>query len=147
MTQWRSCALTSVNTHSLALMHTQRSCALNGCSGAVHTHSLGFMHTQWVFRGCSHSLIGIHAQSQVFRKCSTCVQPVHGPEGPMNMFWIFASTQRPYKLALNFCWIPFLWLHQARRHDVTNRWLGGGLDVPGWDWQQKIRIYCKNLEN
>ena len=29
----------------------------------VHTHSMAFMHTQWVFRGCSHSLIDIHAHS------------------------------------------------------------------------------------
>jgi hypothetical protein len=28
------------------------------------------MCTQWVFRGCSHSLIGIHVHSQVFKGCS-----------------------------------------------------------------------------
>jgi hypothetical protein len=121
-----------VHTHSMAFMRTQwvfrgssilthwRSCALNGCSGAVPTHSLVFRHIQLVFRGCSHSLISVHAHSQVFRNCSICVQPVYVPEGLMNMFSNLQVAQRPYKLALNFHWMPFLWLCQARRHDVTN---------------------------
>ena len=116
-TQWHSCALHggsgAVYTHSMAFMHIQwgfrgcsilthwRSCTLNGCSGAVSTHSLAFMHTQWVFSSCSHSLNGAHVHSQVFRKCSIHVQPVHVPESPMNMFSNL-RTQRPYKLALNF---------------------------------------------
>jgi hypothetical protein len=114
MSQWHSCTLTSVQTHSLVVMCTQwvsrscsmlshwRSCTLNGCSGAVPTHSLPFMHTKWVFRGCSHSLIAVHVHSQVSTKCSTCVQPVNVSEGPMNMVSNLRSTQRPYKLALNF---------------------------------------------
>ena len=32
------------------------------------------MCTQWVFRGCSHSLIDIHMHSQAFRACSVLAQ-------------------------------------------------------------------------
>ena len=78
------------NTHSLAFMHTKW--VFRGCSA----HSLAFMCTQWVFRGCSPSLIGGHLHSQLFRKCSICIQLVHVPEGPMNMFSNLQSAQRSY---------------------------------------------------
>jgi len=129
LTYWHSCALNgrsgAAPTHSLAFICTKwvlggcsiltywHSCALNWRSGAAPTHSLAFICTKWVFRSCSHSLIGIHAHSQVFRKCSTHVLPVHVPEGPMNMFSNLQSTQRPCKIALHFHWITFLWLRQA----------------------------------
>ena len=67
-----------------------------------------FMHTQWVFRGYSHSLIdvpvhsmgvqglfysliGVHMHSQVFRRCSICVQPIYLPEGPNEYVFKFAK--------------------------------------------------------
>jgi hypothetical protein len=93
MTQWCSCTLNGCS-HSLNCIHGHSmgvkglfplthwcSWALNGCSGAVPTHSLAFMRT--------HS--SIH------------VQPANVLEGPMHMFSNLQSTQRPYKLALNFC--------------------------------------------
>jgi hypothetical protein len=147
-----------------SILTHRRSCALDGCSGAVPTHLLALM-SQWVFRGCSilthrrscalngysgavpTHLLAFMRTWWAFRKCSTWVQPVNVPEGPMSMFSNLQSMQRPYKLAHNFHWMPFLWLRQARRHDVTNTWLIGGLGVRKWDWQQKIRKYCKNLEN
>jgi hypothetical protein len=150
ITQWHSCALNWCS-HSLNCIHANSkvfrgcsilthwcSCTLNGCSGAVPTHSLGFMRTQWVFRGCSHSLIGIHLHSQVFRKCSIHVQPVHVPDGPMNMFSNL-QTQGPYKLALNFHWMPFLRLCQARRHDVTLEYMIGR-----WSWCPPMRLATQN---
>jgi hypothetical protein len=53
-------------------------------------------------QGLFLSLIGVHAHSQVFRKCSTHVQPVQVTEGPMNMFSNLQCAQRPYILALSF---------------------------------------------
>ena len=99
-----------------SIMTQWRSCTLNGCShtlNCVHAHSMGvqglFPLTKWLsctLNGCSgavqYSRIGIHVHSQVFRRCSIRVQPVHVPEGPMNMFSNLRSMQRPYKLALNF---------------------------------------------
>jgi hypothetical protein len=81
------------------------------CNG-IHAHSMGvqglFPLTHWA-----------HAYSQAFRRCSICLQSVHVTEGPRNTFSNSERTQRPYKLALNFHWMSFLHLCQARRHDVT----------------------------
>jgi hypothetical protein len=90
MTQWHSCKLNGCS-HSLIGVHVHPM----GVQGVINTHSLAFIRTQWVFRGCSHSLIGMHANLEVFRKCSARVQPVHLPEGPMNMFSNLQSMQRP----------------------------------------------------
>jgi hypothetical protein len=61
-------SLKGVHAHSMGvqgvfILTYWRSCTLNGCSGAVPTHSLALMRTQWVFRGWSHSLIGVHVHS------------------------------------------------------------------------------------
>ena len=136
MTQWHPCApngclhsLNGIHVYSMfvqGVFNTDKrhSCALYGCSGAAPIHSL---------------FVGIHAHSQVFRGCSIHVEPVCVPEGQMNVFPHLQSAQRPYKLALNFCWITFLWLCQARRHDVTLDYMIGR-----WSWCPPIRLATKN---
>ena len=133
MTQWYSCALNGCS-HSLNGIHAHSM----GVQGVFNTDSLAFMCTQWVFRGCSRSLNGVHTHSQVFRKCSKRVQPVHVNEGPMNMFSNL-QTQRPYKLALNFHCMPFLWLRQAIRHGITLEYMIGR-----WSQCPPMRLATKN---
>ena len=118
-----------------SIMTQWHSCVLKGCSHSlygIHAHSMGvqglFLLTHW------HS----HALTSVQEVFNICVQPNHVPEGPMNMFWNL-QTQRPYKLALNFCWMPFLWLCQARRHHVTLEYMIGR-----WSWCPPMRLATKN---
>ena len=97
----------------------------------VHTHSIVFMRTKWGFRGCSQPLKSIQMHSQAFRGFQyslKVVQLVRMCTGPMDMFSNTWSTLRPYKFALNFHWVPILWLRWTRRvrnHDVTLKYMTG----------------------
>jgi hypothetical protein len=123
LTQWRSCTLTAcsgaVPTHSLAFMSTQWS------SGAVPAHSLAFTCTHKHTGGVQYSLKG--------------VQPVHILKGPLDMFSNMQSTLKTYKFALNFHWMPFLWLCQTRRLDVTLEYMIGR-----WSCCLPMRLATKN---
>jgi hypothetical protein len=160
LTQRHSCALTSIqgalssdtnqiflivtpwwvafNNDSIVLMHTQwvftltqwHSCVLNGCSGPVPTHSLAFTLTH----KCSGSVhyvfslfMYLKAQWIWFQICKC--------KGPINLL----------SISIECHFFGF-----AKQEDMTshlNTWLEGGLGVWQWDWQQRIRKYCKNLEN
>jgi hypothetical protein len=80
LTQMRSFSW-SHHSKSRSIMTQWQSCALIGCSHSPN----GSQHTQWVFRGCSHSLIGVHAHSMgvqgVFNAHSlslTCIHKLSG---------------------------------------------------------------------
>jgi hypothetical protein len=77
--------------------------------------------------------------SQVFARCSIHVKPVDVIEGSMNMLPNLQSTQRPYKLVLNFHCMPFLQLRRARRHDVTVEYMIGR-----WSRCRPMRLAAKN---
>ena len=135
---------------------------LNGShahSLGVNTHSIAIIHTHWVFRDCSHSLIGLHAHSMgvqgvfnthsfVFKRTHKCsegvqyslkdVQPVQTLEGPIDMFSNMQIILRPYKFCLNFHWMPFLRLCQARRHDIIEDMIGR------WSRCPPMRLATKN---
>ena len=148
LTQMRSFSWSHhCESHSIATRWC--SCALNGCSEAVPTHSLASMRTHLVFRGVfnTHSLV-----FTCTHKRSGCVQYVFSLFMHLKAQWIcfqiLQKMQRPYKLALNFHWMPFLWLCQARRHDVTLEYMIGGRSrCPPMRLATKIRKYCKKLEN
>jgi hypothetical protein len=71
-----------------SIMTHLHSCAFNGCSILTNWHLCTL---NWCSGGVKYSLIDVHVHSQVFRRCSIRVQPVHVPEGPMNMFYKFAK--------------------------------------------------------
>jgi hypothetical protein len=165
LTQRRSHALTSVQgvfssgTNEIFLMVTPWWTAFNN-------DSIVFMHTQWVFRDCSHSLNGVHAHSMgvqgVFNIHSLAFTCTHKHSGGVQYvfslfkylkaqwicFQIYEACRGPINLlsvSIEFHFFGF-----AKQEDATshlNTWLVGGLGVDQWDWQQKIRKYCKKLEN
>jgi hypothetical protein len=126
----------------------------------VHTHWMAVMHTQWVFRGCSHSLIGIHVHSM---GCSAQLEMLSAfwwhviltrAEGPMNMFSNLRSAQRPNKFVLNFWWMPFCGLCQGRRHDIILEYMihivSGRQTVTwekSWFWVLNTWLPCAILQN
>jgi hypothetical protein len=136
MTQWWSCVLigcshllngghASMGVQGLFPLTHWCSCTLNGCSETVQ-----------------YSLIGIHMHSQAFRGHSILtqgIQLVQTLEVPIDMFSNMQSTLRPYKYGHNFHWMPFLWMHQTRRLDVTLEYMIGR-----WSWCLQMRSPTNN---
>ena len=103
------------------------SCALNGSSGAVPTHSLAFMHTQWVFRGCSHSLIGVHAHSMgvqgVFNTHSKAFTCTHkhsgGVQYSLTGFQVHSQAFRACSVLTHMR--TFSWSHHGESHSIMTQ--------------------------
>ena len=98
-----------------------------GVQGLFNTHSLAFTYTHKHSGGVQYSLTGI--------------QPVQTIEGPIDMFSNMRSTLRPYKFGLNFRCMPFLWLRQTRRCDVTLEYIIGRRS-----WCPLVRLATKNTK-
>jgi hypothetical protein len=140
LTQWQSCTLNGCSEtvqYSLIGIHVHTM----DFHGVFNTHSLVLTCTHTHLKGVQYSLFGIHFHSHVFRKCSIHVQPVHVPEGRMNKFSNLRKPHRPYELALNFHWMPFLVFGQARRHDVTLESM-----IRRWSWCQPMRLPTQNMK-
>ena len=138
---------------------TYQSCIQVRCHVTLlgEAEEMAFMYTQWMFRGCSHSLIGVHVHSMVVQgvfnthslafmcthKCSGGVQYVFSLVVCLKAQWICfqicKACKRPYKLALNFCLNAISLALPSKKTWRHTSWLIGGLGVHQWDWQQKIR--------
>ena len=85
------------------------------------------MHTQWVFRGCSHSLMGVHAHSMgvqgVFNTHSLAFTRTHKHSGGVqySLTGIQAHSQ-----AFRVCSVltqmrTFLWLHHSESRSIMTQ--------------------------
>ena len=87
-----------------------------GVQGVFNTHSLAFMCTQWVFRGCSQSLIGIHVHSMCvqgmfnthYHRCSRALTSVQ--EEVINASSACACIRRPNEYVKTWC---YTWIHDS----------------------------------
>ena len=118
-------------------------------SMGVHTHSMVVMCTQWVFRGCSHSLIGIHVHSMGVQGYSHSLIGIHpqsmGVQGEFSTHslaftctqWVFRECSRgvQYSLkgihmhsqAVRVCLIltqmrSFSLSHHGELHSIMTQW-------------------------
>jgi hypothetical protein len=130
-----------LNNDSMAFMRTQwlltltqwHSCPLNGCSGAVLNHSLACT--------CTHkhswSVQSVFSLFMYFKARKICFLICKAQKGRIKLLSISMECH-------------FFGFAKQEKWEIMmshlNRWLVGGLGVRQWDWQQKLRKYCKKIE-